>query len=126
MADYIGLYYPNIAFPSDSWIKLAALYWNKLGRIVPPGYQLHDSYTVQRLEGELGFIENFKPSGNDTFEVGELFLQMLYQRGQQLIRYYSVLSRDSDLEYVYSDAKMAYALTDALLNAGLAVRGRGR
>ncbi len=58
MPDYIGLYYPHITFPSDAWVKLAAFYWDKLGRIVPPGYQHRDSDTVQRLQGELGFVED--------------------------------------------------------------------
>ena len=33
MAANIGLYYPYINFRSDAWVKLAALYWDKLGRI---------------------------------------------------------------------------------------------
>ena len=52
MPDYIGSYYPLIHFPHDSWIKLAAIYWDKLGRIVPVDYPLHDSDTVQKLQGE--------------------------------------------------------------------------
>lgn len=125
MPDYIGLYYPHITFPGNGWVKLAALYWDRLGRIVPPGHQPHDPDTVQRLEGELGFIENFKPSERDTYVVGELFSQMLWQYGEQLIRQYATLSQDSELEYVYSDAKMAHELTHRLLDAGLAVRRRG-
>lgn len=42
----LGLYYPFIQFRNDSWLKLAALYWDRIGRIVPPGYQLQDSDTV--------------------------------------------------------------------------------
>src|SRR5258708_6768767 len=122
MPDYIGLYYPHIDFPGDAWVKLAAIYWDRLGRIVPSDYQLQDSDTVQRLKGELGFVENFEPVNRDTFEVGELFSQMLRRYRKQLRSHYRVLSEDSDLAYVYSDAKMAHTLTDALLDAGLAVR----
>jgi hypothetical protein len=74
MPDYIGLYYPHITFPSDAWVKLAAFYWDKLGRIVPPGYQHRDSDTVQRLQGELGFVEDFEPAREDTSEVGKGFM----------------------------------------------------
>jgi hypothetical protein len=125
MPDYIGLYYPHIAFPGDAWIKLATLYWDRLGRIVPPNHQHQDSDTVQRLRGELGFIEDVVPVRSDTLEVGDLFVRLLHQYGEQLLRRYRVLSQDTDLAYVYSDAKMAYSLAKALLDAGLAVRRRG-
>lgn len=122
MPDYIGLYYPDIAFPESSWVKLAVLYWDRLGRIVPPGYQHQDSDTVQRLKGELGFIEDFSPSSSDTSNVGALFTQMLRRYGKELKHHYRVLSNDSDLAYVYGDAKMARELTNGFIRAGLAVR----
>lgn len=122
MSDYIGLYYPHIAFPSDAWVKLAAVYWDKLGRIVPADYRHQDSDIVQQLEGELGFVEDFVPSRGDTVLVGTLFDSMIMRYGKQLISRYSALSNDSDLAYVYSEAKIAYELTNTLLNAGLAVR----
>jgi hypothetical protein len=34
-----GLYYPYINFRSDSWLKVAALYWPKMARIVPVDYK---------------------------------------------------------------------------------------
>ena len=122
MPDYIGLYYPDIAFPESSWMKLAVLYWDRLGRIVPPGHQHQDSDTVQRLKGELEFIEDFSPSSNDTSNVGKLFIRMLRQHGGELGHRYKVLSDNSDLEYIYSDAKMARELTDAFIRSRLAVR----
>ncbi len=124
MPDYIGLYYPHIHFPHDAWTKLAVLYWDKLGRIVPPQYPLHDSETVQRLQGELGFVEDFTPTERDTYAVGALFHTLLDHYGDQLTRYYSVLSRESDLAYIYSDEKMAHYLTSQLLRMGLAVHVR--
>ena len=30
MKNYIGLYYPLIHFKDDAWIKLTALYWDKM------------------------------------------------------------------------------------------------
>lgn len=52
----IGLYHPRIHFPSDAWIKTAALYWTKMARIVPAGYVPHDSETVRMLRDELDFV----------------------------------------------------------------------
>ena len=32
---YVGLYYPFIDFRDEGWLKLTALYWDSLRRIVP-------------------------------------------------------------------------------------------
>ena len=34
----IGLYHPFIHFKDDAWLKLSALYWDRMARIVPPSY----------------------------------------------------------------------------------------
>jgi Family of unknown function (DUF6236) len=57
----IGLYHPRVHFPSDTWIKTAALYWTKMGRIVPSGYVPRDSETVRALRDELGFVVDIAP-----------------------------------------------------------------
>jgi hypothetical protein len=44
-----GLYYPYVHVRDDAWLKVAALYWPSLRRIVPSGYLKHDSPTAQRL-----------------------------------------------------------------------------
>jgi hypothetical protein len=111
MPDFIGLYYPHFTFPSDAWMKLAALYWDKLGRILPPVYKPHDSDTVQRLQGELGFTKDFVPSSNDTYEVGRMFSLMLHQHEKDLLEHYRVLQETSNLSYVYSDVKMSSELS---------------
>ena len=61
MAPRIGLYYPFIHFQDDRWVKLAALYWGRMGRIVPPGYATHDSPVVKAL-GE-SFVLDLSPTG---------------------------------------------------------------
>ncbi|MBV9689190.1 MAG: hypothetical protein JO202_05695 [Ktedonobacteraceae bacterium] len=129
MPDYIGLYYPLIHFPHDSWIKLAALYWDKLGRIVPVDYPLNDSDTVQRLQGELGFIENFIPNEFDTNGVAREFDKLLDQYGDKLKRYYSLPSQESKLGYIYAKDKVAMILEKRLVGMGFAAhmtRSRGR
>ncbi len=125
MPDYIGLYYPNIAFPGEAWVKQAILYWDSLARIVPPGYQLHDSPTVQRLKAlDPPLIWDLEPSFQEIFAVGQLFSRFVQRYGEQLIQKYRVLTSDSDLEYVYSDAKMTDELSESLLDLGLAVQKR--
>ena len=56
----IGLYYPYLHF-SDSWLKVAALYWPRMGRITPPQIPLSDSSTVGALSDELDFTVNVEP-----------------------------------------------------------------
>jgi hypothetical protein len=53
-----ALYYPFIHFPDDEWVKLAALYWNRIARIVPPGYTTHDSPVVKAFGDS--FVHNLK------------------------------------------------------------------
>lgn len=135
MPSYIGLYYPFIHFKDDWWLKLAALYWDKMGRIVPTEYGTRDSETVKRLADELGFIENFAP-GAETKDLGERFLALLQQHEAKLRARYGVSQSDQWQEDPItkaaappgSDAKFAYIfyekmwpeLQDALVNTGLA------
>src|SRR5579859_8172623 len=56
----MGLYYPYLHF-SDNWLKVAALYWPRMGRIAPPGICLNDSSIVQALSEELNFTVNVAP-----------------------------------------------------------------
>lgn len=88
MATNIGLYYPFIEFQNDAWVKVAALYWDKLGRVALPGYKIRDSDTVQRLQGELGFIENIPPSEKEVQEVSATFSTLLDQDNERFIKLY--------------------------------------
>lgn len=89
----LGLYYPFIQFRNDSWLKLAALYWDRIGRIVPPGYELQDSDTVRRLQGELGFVTNLAPSDGAMESVSDEFLDLLAERGPELADLYGIRGR---------------------------------
>ena len=48
MVSYVGLYYPFIHFRNEGWLKLTALYWDSLRRIVPSGAGVHDTDEVKR------------------------------------------------------------------------------
>lgn len=92
----IGLYYPFLEFKDDAWVKLAALYWDKLGRIVPDHYKPQDSDTVRQLHEELGFIINFVPSDEDKVSVGKMFYSMLSGNERELAKRYSIVSENKN------------------------------
>jgi Family of unknown function (DUF6236) len=85
MESYIGLYYPFIHFPSDDWVKLAALYWHGMARIVPEGYPTRDSDTVSEL-GD--FVQNLAPT--DISGVGQEFATVVVQHESELRKRYGV------------------------------------
>jgi hypothetical protein len=84
MKSYIALYYPLIHFNDDAWIKLTALYWDKMGRIVPRGYRPSDSDTVKRLADESEFIENVY-AGFTSYELklDHSFIELLQRHGEE-------------------------------------------
>lgn len=90
MSTEIGLYYPFIEFKDDALLKLAVLYWDKLGRIVPSGYKPDDTDTVKRLAGELNFIKDFLPTDSEKEHVGNMFANLLDRWGEALARKYSL------------------------------------
>ena len=53
---YAALYYPFIHFKDDNWLKLSALYWDRIGRIVPYSYEPEDSQTAQNPASRIGFL----------------------------------------------------------------------
>ena len=87
--NYVGLYYPFIHFRNENWLKLAVLYWDKMSRIVPAGFELHDGEIVKSLKGEIDFIGEIHPAF-ETFGVAEKFLPLLKHHGGQLRSRYGV------------------------------------
>jgi Family of unknown function (DUF6236) len=110
----IGLYYPSIHFRDDSWIKIAALYWDKIGRIVPPNYPLEDSDVVKQLIEETDFIRNLPPSATELENTAHMFLEVIRKHGRLLKRRYSLAqdnipSYDSQIDILSNIAqKMLY------------------
>src|SRR5438309_8952196 len=87
---YTGLYYPFIHFKDDRWVKLAALYWDRMARIVPQHYTTEDSETVRSL-GD--FVESLPPSLVNP-QLGETFSEFVSKNGAQLWQLYGVHLRD--------------------------------
>ena len=87
------LYYPFIHFRDDAWLKLSALYWDDVTRIVPKAYAPRDTRDVRTLE-DAGVLKRVDPS---TYEqpVGELFGVLLERYASALSRRYDVSQRDA-------------------------------
>jgi Family of unknown function (DUF6236) len=91
MVAYLGLYYPFIHFRNEAWLKLAALYWDGMSRIVPMGAHLHDSDEVKCL-AEAQFIANQSPFG--ASEIAEPFRDLITRHGDALHTRFGIAHRD--------------------------------
>ncbi|WP_157869306.1 DUF6236 family protein [Streptomyces hirsutus] len=76
MLPHIGLYYPYIHFRDEGWLKIAALYWRELARVVPEDYRLSDSRTARVLAQEIDFVTNVGPTPAAQ-QVAPMFLDLL-------------------------------------------------
>lgn len=136
-----GLYYPYIHFRNEDWLKVSALYWNKVARIVPDGYMLHDSETVSVLAGELGLVKDLDPL-DDAYRVQNEFFRALHEFGDAQLARFNVGNASSwpkdrntvlshvpqnrpQLAYVHV-AKIAPDVQHELISRGLAERGEPR
>lgn len=125
----IGLYHPQIHFPSDAWVKAAALYWTQMARIVPGDYTTHDSDVVLALRDQLDFVVDIVPP-EDYFYDGDAFIEFaaFVRRHSYALRLrYSLEPPNHDLNTVPYTGSVHYskvdpALGDVLTKANLAHR----
>lgn len=66
------LYYPTIEFQSETWVKAALTFWDKIYRIVPQGYKPMDSDEIE-IAVKAGFIENIELSEKDLSTTADKF-----------------------------------------------------
>jgi hypothetical protein len=96
----MGLYYPFIRFRNWDWVKVAVLYWPKIARIVPDGYQQSFPYEgnpeFTELQSELDFIVDIRP-GVSVDAVSGKFLELLADHESDLQRLYRIRDDESDL-----------------------------
>jgi hypothetical protein len=85
----MGLYYPYVHFRNKDWLKFAALYWPKMGRIVTDGYPVHDDSITRALIDELDFVINISPSSASA-EASRMMLEVLNIHGDRLQELYKV------------------------------------
>ena len=79
----IGLYYPYTHFRDSAWLKMAALYWPKMARIMPHHFPLNDGAVTQALIDELDFVINLSP-GSAAPEASQIFHDVLASHGREL------------------------------------------
>jgi hypothetical protein len=87
----IGLYYPYVHFHDKSWLKVAALYWPKIARIVPAGYPIDDDANTRALIDGLDFIVNISPDSGKA-EASRLMMAGIVNGGNRLLEKYKVYS----------------------------------
>jgi hypothetical protein len=93
----IGLYHPFIHFKDDDWLKLSALYWDRMARIVPHSYWsdqhttalAKDSSVTRALIDNLDYVVNIRPN-EVTYPVSKLFTQLLTSHAAELRKRYDV------------------------------------
>lgn len=66
------LYYPTIEFQSETWVKSALTFWDKIYRIVPSGYNPKDSDELY-IAKENGFIEDIEFNAKDLSQTASEF-----------------------------------------------------
>jgi hypothetical protein len=88
----IGLYYPFIHFKNDAWLKLSALYWDGMARIVPHSYATEDNDTVRALEG---FVIDKRPDDVDE-RFHDIFGEFVRAYEEPLLARYRVADRDKN------------------------------
>jgi len=90
MPSYQALYYPFIHFKDDRWLKLTALYWDKVARIVPNDYTTDDSATVAALSS---CIDTVRPDWAPS-DFAQAFVEFISQYGPKLQEKYALSLRD--------------------------------
>jgi hypothetical protein len=96
---HMGLYYPYIHFRSGPWLKLAALYWPRMARVVSPGYPTRNSRLVDVLNDELGFVIDIDP-GQATAAAAKAFAKLIDLAEPDALRRLMLLGQEAhEIDY---------------------------
>jgi hypothetical protein len=85
----MAVYYPYIHIRDERWLKIAALYWPRMVRIVSPDYPTRNSELVSVLAGELGFIVDHPPD-DAARQTAAAFAALVEGLGPETLRRLSV------------------------------------
>jgi hypothetical protein len=88
----MGLYYPYVHLLDEAWLKVAVLYWPKMARIVPDGYEIRDNHTTVAFKNGLDFIVDLSPD-RGMRAASEMLIRTLEQHGDRLIERYRVSAK---------------------------------
>jgi len=119
-----ALYYPYISFSNLTWLKTAALFYEGLNRIVPPGYSnFNDIEIIKRINDQGEFVRNVNPT-NDALNAGLRFSEFMdLELADETARnnYYARLKVQlPDATYDIHDLKISSALKVKAVQSGLA------
>ena len=90
MQSYQALYYPYTHFKDERWLKLAALYWDKVARIVPFDYATDDSAAVKALSPCIDIVRpDWAPA-----DFAQNFVDFVALYGPKLRENYALSLRD--------------------------------
>ncbi|MEU9325626.1 DUF6236 family protein [Streptomyces canus] len=76
-----AVYHPYFHVRDEHWLKIAALYWPMMVRIIPEDYEPLDSPAVRVLADELGFLRR-RPAGASLDGVVAPFKEALLKAGE--------------------------------------------
>src|ERR1041384_4768999 len=89
MTTQIGLYFPYFHFPGDDWVKLSALYWDKIYRLVPYDYQTtHDTPDIIELSrGPSRVLDIIHPEDNfeELEKIRNAFIKLIESHTDELV-----------------------------------------
>lgn len=145
MDAHTGLFFPYLHFPNDNWVKLSALYWDKIYRIVPYGYETKRDTDLVKALSQINNapIAIIHPDGywDVMQEIKIAFMKLITTDGDKLKVYYGVDNRDQwendpytmqyspeanpKLVYIY-DEKIEEELWKFLLESKLATKRSGQ
>ena len=74
------LCFPHIEFPDTTWLKAALCLWDRVHRIVPPGYRPKDDDEVKKAIDE-GLVVDLNLTERDLSTTRTNFLEILGPRG---------------------------------------------
>ncbi len=125
-----ALYYPYINFRDDNWLKLAALFYDGVDRIVPSLDLLEERELIERINEnaeseEKLFVRNIdpRPYANDVANEFINYLTLANENPEvrnQLYQELQHIVQPSDKYYVHT-AKMNHQLIKLLDNSGVDV-----
>jgi hypothetical protein len=131
MREYIEygqvLYAPSIRI-DDDWLKVSALYYDKVNRIVPEGIEEEHSEVAKEFNDEIDFIRNLKPRHQERIEKDFLtFALSFLSKHEERERINDILGEELEGGAIgIHSGKATGELIDKLSKLGLVVkRGDG-
>jgi hypothetical protein len=117
-----GLYYPFFHVRDDQWLKVSALYWPRIARLVPEMYPTRDSRTVRAFSAADSDLLYRVSPGDSVVEVGARFAKALEACGRELAGRFPNPSLWLEGAGGVHITHISDALVEQLVRMGLALR----